>query len=77
MSSNEDVIILSFSLVRKMEAEIITICVDLFRGGKDACGTVILGLCKWPLMLTNSHERKELNRDLDDRIWRKQHSHGM
>ncbi|XP_046856991.1 sphingosine-1-phosphate lyase 1-like isoform X2 [Xenia sp. Carnegie-2017] len=29
-----------FPGVRKMEAEIITICVDLFRGGKDACGTM-------------------------------------
>ena len=26
--------------VRKMEAEVIQICVDLFKGGSDACGTV-------------------------------------
>ena len=29
-----------YILVRKMEAEIVRMCVEMFNGGRDACGTV-------------------------------------
>lgn len=37
-------LLIKFLTVRKMEAEVVQMCVNMFRGGKDACGTVcILG----------------------------------
>ncbi len=45
--------ILLFALfsVRKMEAEVIQMCVNLFNGGEDACGTVYM---KSPLTRSNA-----------------------
>lgn len=45
MSSSQDCQLLIFfkllQTVRKMEAEVVQMCVNMFKGGKDACGTVM------------------------------------
>ena len=46
MSSSQECLLLIiifelFLTVRKMEAEVVQMCVNMFKGGKDACGTVM------------------------------------
>ena len=35
-----NLLLLLFQTVRKMEAEVVQMCVNMFKGGKEACGTV-------------------------------------
>lgn len=44
-----------FPDVRKMEAEVIQMCVNMFKGGKDACGTMTTGGTESILMACKSY----------------------
>ncbi|KAJ7381030.1 Sphingosine-1-phosphate lyase 1 [Desmophyllum pertusum] len=55
-----------FPDVRKMEAEVVQMCVNLFRGGKDACGTMTSGGTESILMACKAYRDWLVSVELQD-----------